>query len=291
MNLTKNARLVVGITFILLSIACTKDKTNDPDENQFSLSNIEDIATFHGNLIGDVVIVNTQGGPDTVLYDEDLKDIIEQAQAQSALFVNVHQEQTLDPSKFEEDITFEQAKKYDTQSVDYLKRVLDFFNKQDNKTVYVLGISFGAFMVQELIATYGIDEADGYLIMVGRLDIEEDFWKSFSQGEYAEFTYNTEGNSSVVYYGSGEDSVSRNMARLAAGLGFNRYTKRLDYLNDLSKITYIYGDRDESVGGLSKEEVDFLNEKNVRVIPVARATHNSAIEKGIHMIKEVFEIP
>jgi hypothetical protein len=75
MNLTKNVRLFIGITFIVLATACTKEK-NDPDEIPFSFSEIEDIATFHGNLEGDIVVVNTQGGPDTELYDEDLTDFI-----------------------------------------------------------------------------------------------------------------------------------------------------------------------------------------------------------------------
>ena len=291
MNLTKNVRLFIGIIFIVLALACTKDKTEDPVEIPFSLSEIEDIATFRGNLEGDVVVVKTQGGPDTELYDEDLTDFINQAQAQNALFVNVHQAQTLDPSKFEDDITFEDAKQYDRLSVDYLKRVLDFFAQYSNKTVYVLGISFGAFMAQELIATHEVDLAAGYLIMVGRLDIEEEFWKNFSRGEYSEFSFDEDGNPSIDFYGAGEDAFSRNMARLAAGLGYNRYTQRLDYLNDLSKITYVYGERDDAVGRLSKEEVNFLNKKNARVIPVSGADQSDAIDEGIGLMKELFNIP
>jgi len=36
MNLTKNVRLFIGITFIVLALACTKDKTEDPVEIPFS---------------------------------------------------------------------------------------------------------------------------------------------------------------------------------------------------------------------------------------------------------------
>ncbi len=269
------------------------DSTNDDSdistlpEEEF----VKDISTFHGNPDGDIVVVNTQGGPITTLEDEILKEFIDMTQTQDALYVNVHQVQTKNPELFtKSDITFDQAKKYDIQSVENLKRVVDYFKNEEGKTVYVLGISFGAFMTQELIAAYGIDAADGYLIMVGRLNIDEETYKPFSQGQSTEYEYDDEGNYTINLLGDGSTAEERNMYRLAAGLGHNRYISRLNSMNDLSKITYVYGNRDEQVGPLSKEEIEFLEGRKAKVIFTENGDHDDAIENGLTILKETFGI-
>ena len=113
--------------FLLTFLSCTKKDDIIPD----AFKEISDIATFHGNLEGNIVVINTQGGPETQLDDETLNEFIYETQAQAALFVNVHQEQTKNPSQFTaSDITFDQAKEFDTQSVATLKRVVNFFKNQ-----------------------------------------------------------------------------------------------------------------------------------------------------------------
>jgi len=273
--------------FLLTFLSCTKKDDIIPD----AFKEISDIATFHGNLEGNIVVINTQGGPETQLDDETLNEFIYETQAQAALFVNVHQEQTKNPSQFTaSDITFDQAKEFDTQSVATLKRVVNFFKNQQGKTVYVLGISFGAFMAQELIAAHGIDVADGYLIVVGRLDIDENTWQPFSQGKFTEYIYDNNGDYTITLLGDGPNAEQRNMARLAAGLGYNRYTDRLNSISDSSKITYVYGDRDEQVGPLSTLEIQFLNGKGAKVVLADGGNHDAAIGVGLHLLKQTFEI-
>ncbi|WP_420643434.1 hypothetical protein [Candidatus Leptofilum sp.] len=256
-----------------------------------AFNEISDIATFQGNPESNIVVVNSQGGPMTELEDGLLRDFISETKAQSVLFVNVHQAQTQNPAQFTDaDITFEQAKQYDAQSIANLKRVIDFFKGQQGKKVYVLGISFGAFTTQELIAVHGIDVADGYLIIVGRLDIDEDIWQPFSQGIYTGYVYDDIGNYTIEPLEDDFSISDRNMARLAAGLGYNRYTDELDPISDLSKITYVYGDRDEQVGPLSPSEIQFLEGKNAHVISVS-GNHDDAIAIGLSHLKQTFGIP
>ncbi len=286
-------KTILNISILALSIftivSCSKDDDTTPTVNSFE--EILDIATFHGDLEGDIIVVNTQGGPVTDLDDETLNEFISETQTQSALYVNVHQEQTKNPSRFTSvDITFDQAKQDDLQSIANLKRVVDFFKSQHGKTVYVLGISFGAFMTQELIASHGIDVADGYLIMVGRLNIDEDTWQPFSQGKYTEYIYANNGDYTINLLGDGSDAEERNMARLAAGLGFNRYTEKLNSINDLSSITYVYGNRDEQVGPLSTQEIQFLTEKGANVVLSDGGNHDTAIETGLNLLKQTFRI-
>lgn len=290
MKKIESIKQFLAITLLLVLITgCNNDDDVAPIVKPFEA--ISDIATFHGNLKSDIVIVNTQGGPVTSLEDNTLNEFIALSQAQSALFVNVHQEQTKTPNIFKKkDITFEQAKQYDLKSVAHLKRVIEYFKKQKNKKVYVLGISFGAFMAQELIATYGIDIADGYLIIAGRLNIDKDTWTPFSQGKQTKYEYDTNGNYTITVLGKGANAEERNMARLASGLGFNRYTDRLKNSTDLSKITYIYGDRDEAVGKLSADEIQFLKGKGVKVGVSKGGGHDAAISMGVILLKQIFKI-
>lgn len=282
-NLFLSAIAIVSIAFFS---SCSKD--DEPDSGHPFIE-IKDEATFHGNFKSDIVVVNTQGGPVTKLEDDELKDIIQESKMNDALFVNVHQAQTKEPHLFiKTDITFDDAKKYNKSSVERLRKVVDYFKKK-NKKVYVLGISFGAFMTQELIASYGIDVANGYLIMVGRLDIEEATWKPFSEGKMTSYKYDNDGNYTIEEDKNKIPVDVRNMARLAAGLGFNRYTEKLKNANDLSKITYVFGTRDEQVGSLSKTEIKFLADRKAKIFKNDGANHEKAIVAGIGLIEQLFK--
>jgi len=287
----KNTIIVnlIMCALILTNFAsCKKDKDKETTDTTFT--EIANIATFQGNRKADIVVVNTQGGPVTKLENETLKEFIEQTKTSNALYVNVHQAQTLSPGQFtKQDITYEQAKQFDQQSVANLKKVVEYF-KDKNKTVYVLGISFGAFMTQELIALNGINLADGYLIMVGRLNIDEDTWKPFSQGKYTGYEYDSKGKYTIKQLGDGPNAEERNMARLAAGLGHNRYMNKLGSIASLSKVTYVYGNRDEQVGPLSAEEIKFLKDKGAKVVLSDKGNHDAAINTGLNLLKETFKI-
>ena len=283
-NLFLSAIVLVSIAFIS---SCSKD---DEPVAAHPFTEIKEDGTFHGNFKSDIVVVNTQGGPGTKLEDEKLKEIIEQSKTSNALYVNVHQAQTKDPHLFTKtDITFDDAKKYNDWTVARLKKVVDYFKKKKKK-VYVLGISYGAFVAQELIADHGIDVADGYLIMVGRLDIDEDTWKPFSEGKKTKYIYDSNGDYTIELVNNEFDVEERNMNRLAAGLGFNRYTERLKDMEDLSKITYVYGTLDEQVGPLSKEEIKFLEDRKAQIGKNDGVGHGEAIQGGTDLIKTLFGI-
>jgi hypothetical protein len=147
-------------------------------------------------------------------------------------------------------------------------------------------------MTQELIADYGIDSADGYLIIAGRLDIDEDTWKPFSEGKRTTYVYDQNGGYTINLFKGKLSVEEKNMARLAAGLGFNRYTERLKDEKDLSKIRYIYiyGTHDEQVGPLSKEEIKFLEDRNVGIGKNQGANHQNAIQAGLTILKSAFRI-
>ncbi len=231
---------------------------------------ITGIAKFYGNLDSNIVILNIQGGPFLLL--NPLYTMISNEQAKEALFVNVQQVQTLSPNKFEKDeITFDEAKKYDLESVEYINKVAKYFKNQGKK-VYMMGMSYGAFATEQFIATYGAEAVDGYLIAVGRLDIEKATWETFAKGNYVNYVYNKEGVMSTKPLEQKLTVPMQNMSKLAAGLGYHRYMTELKGM-DLSSVIYVYGGRDNEVGRLTKAEVDFLKKRGAKVVEEKGKNH------------------
>jgi hypothetical protein len=274
------------LLFALFLVSCQDDNTQGISP---SPSNpLEGIATLHGNLSSDTVIINVQGGPETHFDDASVKEIMELTGTGDKLYVHVHQVQTKKPALFTAgDISFEEAQGYAQQSVTYLYETVAHFKSQ-GKVVYLLGISYGAFVTQGLIDRHGPDVADGYLIAVGRMDIDEDTWIPFSQGRFTAYEYETDGSFEIKDLGAGRSAEDRNMARLAAGLGHNRYTTNMDGLTDLSKVIYVYGDRDEQVGPLSEHEIAFLKERGARVLLSENGNHDTAGFEALMVLKGLF---
>ena len=286
-NLSSTCLFLFIFTMSIL-VSCSKEDDINP------FAPIANIATFHGNLDSDNVIIHVQGGPNAELDDDAIRNRISISNSASTLHVNVHQVQTLSPDIFSSsEISFAQTPDYHTQNVSNLKRVIDYFREQNNR-IYIVGASFGGFLIQELISVHGIDIADGYAIFVSRLDIDEETWMAFSQGYYKRYYYDNEGNFSIENEINPppvlNEFIRKNMAILAAGLGQHRYTEKLTDIQNLSKITYYYGDRDEAVGPLSSEELEFLNGKGAHVVLDEGGDHSSPVNLGIERLKEIFNI-
>ncbi|GMQ58532.1 hypothetical protein AN1V17_29270 [Vallitalea sediminicola] len=264
----------------------SKEQKGIQDETQNDIpEEISSIISISGNQESSAVVINTQGGPMYELDTTMIKEGTEEIKNRDFFIVNVHQKQTKNPELFQDkEISFEEAIKYDKESIQMLAKVVKYY-KEQGKKVYVLGISFGAFMVQELISEYGVDIADKYLIIVGRLDMPEVIWKSFSKGGTGYFV---DGVKAVVNEnGIMDDPESdvnpseneKNISKLAAGLGKNRYTEKLEKY-DLKNITYISAMEDEAVGRLSEEEINFLKSKNAKII-LSEGGHGEVISNEI----------
>lgn len=221
-----------------------------------------------GDAASPTVVVLAQGGPlPSLVPTEELTGRLGVLDLEQVLLVHVHQAQTIDPVAFAAgDITFEEARAAGSRSVAMFAAVVDHFREQ-GKRVYVAGISFGAFVVQELLATRG-NVAEGYLLVTGRIDMPEGIWTEFAAGRTAGFARGVE----IVKHPGGEaarggaDAVfHRNSARLAAGLGHHRYSERLAGVG-MANVVYVFAALDEQVGRLSEAELAFLAERGAEVI-------------------------
>ncbi len=250
--------LILFVTIFTLSCA------NNDDKPLIGISQeIKDLIVFEGEENAPIVIVNAQSGADNKLHRSDVEDIIEIMGGTGFLAVNVHQAQTLNPELIStNDITLDQAIDMDIQSIEMLYKVIKYF-KDDGRTVYVFGSSFGGLVTQGLIAKKGIDIADKYLIVANRLDMDDVIWEGLSEGRFGFFE---NGINPVIFPDAEEDVIDRNTARIIAGFAMYRYTQLFKDYEDLSKITYVYGKTDEVVGRLTTTEIEFMKSKNITII-------------------------
>ena len=250
-------------------------------------TNVSEHMVVLGNTNSETILINTQGGPMTSLQMYEYLYMIHQAgilPKDSLLFVNVHQYQTLRTKEFETGlINYEDAKKFDEESTKYLAETVKYFKNKDRKVV-VLGISFGAFVVEDLLTNYE-PIADKYIIVVGRLDMPEEVWTAFSKGNYVGFKYKKgvphieKFTAKEAGMGGGNSIGDKNTSILAAGLGYKRFTVLLKD-KDLSKVEYVYGTKDDQVGRLSSKEINFLQSKGITPIKYEK-DHSGTIDEFI----------
>lgn len=284
-NSTANLILIAVLSIFIVS--CSKDDGQPPVLITEISEEIKDLIYFKGNEKASTVLINAQGGPSTEFNTFEVDLFFENFNTTDILMANVHQAQTLTPDILEgKDITLGQAINFNTESIEMLYKVISYFKNQ-GRTVYVLGNSYGSFIVQELIAKKGIDSADKYLIITGRLDIDDVIWEGAAEGRESSFE---NGVTPIVAKDPDVDVFERNSARLFAGIAMNRYTQDFYTIEDLSNVTYIYGATDEAVGRLTPEEVLFLEAKNTNII-AGSGDHDTTFWEFIAQgLKEAFGI-
>lgn len=269
---------------ILIIISCSKK--DDLEALKIS-QEIKELIYFKGNESASTVLINSQGGPGYQLDEGTVNLFFQGYNTDDVLMANVHQAQTKNLDPFvNNDITLEQAINFNAESVENLFRTIQFF-KDQGRTVYVLGVSYGAFLTQELIAKHGIDVADKYIILTGRLDINDEIWQGAAEGKDSKFINAVTPD---IAANPGANAAERNTARLFAGIAKNRYTQNLKAINDLSNLMYVYGKNDNAVGRLTSEEVQFLQTRNASIIS-GNGNHDETYEDLIvDAIKDFFGI-
>lgn len=257
------SKLVLLTCCIITILSCSNDDDVPPDVNFNNISQeIKNLIYFSGNEKSPTVLINVQAGPSTQLAADMVEHIIANFNTADILTINPHQAQTLNPNiLLGNEITLNEAINFNEDSVETLYEVIKYF-KDEGRTVYVLGVSFGAFITQELIAKKGIDVADKFLIITGRLDINDVIWQGLAEGKNGYFI---NGVTPKVNTEPFDKVFNRNEARLFAGIAMHRYTEQFNTIESLSNLTYIYGKTDNAVGSCTAEEVAFLQSKNANI--------------------------
>lgn len=227
-----------------------------------------------GRPDADVVVLVAQGGPVLSLAVNRVEMAFAGIDLDEVQVVLVPQAQTVAPERFlDADISFGEAQDVDAQSVALLIDAIRHFEAQDRR-VFVVGLSFGTFVVQDMLARHD-PSADGYLLMAGRLDMPAEAWEIFANGDAPGFVDGTD----VILRGTGLVPRERNMARLAAGLAHNRYSELLAGV-DLCDVVYVSGEDDERVGRLADHEREVLESQGAPVI-IGPGRHDETIETSL----------
>lgn len=263
LNRLSLANTILIVVIAIATLSCSKNDDDTPVSFNEIPQEIKDLIYFRGDEKAPTVVIAVPGGPSTELATDIVDDLAQDISSPGILTITVHQAQTLNPNILEgNDITLDQAINFNAESIETLYQVIEYF-KNEGRTVYVAGISFGAFVTQEFIAQKGIDAADDYLIITGRLDINDAMWQGLAEGKNAFFE---NGVTPIVDDEPFVDAFNRNEAKMFAGLVMNRYTEQFNTIESLSNITYIYGETDMAVGRLTVEEVAFLQSKNANIL-------------------------
>ncbi|TVZ15494.1 hypothetical protein [Maribacter sp. MAR_2009_72] len=239
-----------------------------------------------GNPDSDTVIINIDGGPENDLrtYVFEFTFNVQGGIDENNYFlINMRESQTLYPEETEkQEISWDQAKMYNAKTAKTLNDLIGFFKSQ-NKKVYVVGGSYGSFVGLKSIVDYK-NTADGYLLMVGRLDMTQEVSNAYSKGLKATF----EEDAVTPIIGEKSDNIyTVNMRKIASALSRDeKYTELLKD-TDLSNVTYIYSEIDQSVGKLTEKEIAFLKSKNAEVVSV-KIKHGKYFElllkEGLEML-------
>lgn len=227
---------------------------------------LERIGYSFGNPNSDKVIIYIQGGPINRLKTygfESRMNIVGGIDENKYFLINMREAQTLHPEETEtEEISIEQAKEYNEKTTKTLYELISYF-KSEHKKVYVVGASYGSFVGLNSIVNYE-NMADGYLLMLGRLDMTEEVREAYSKGFDAKF----KSDATTPIIGEKSNNIyTVNMRKIAAQISLDNFTELLENSN-LSNLIYIYSEIDQSVGKLTKKEIDFLKSKSAGVISV-----------------------
>lgn len=225
-----------------------------------------------GDATKEKVLILLQGGPKGSL------NFVERGSTSSWRYlpnyenyfrVHLHQSSTYNPTMFEYEDAFslEMAKAEVDNSSEMLLRAIQYF-KARGKVVYVLGHSFGAFIIPHYLSTRP-SLADKYIIISGRIDDDPIGIETHRQGFNG--VYMDDGVRMVADdeeylsdYSEAERKYYNVKQLLKWAIGVPKYSETLKAV-DLSNVSYIYYPKDCRVGKLTSEEIAFLKSKKANV--------------------------
>ena len=238
----------------------------------------------------DTVLIICQGGP------KDSMDFIERGKSswrylpnyENYYKIHLHQSTTLntDIFRYKDSLTMDMARKEVDNSTEILDRAITYF-KNKGKTVYVMGHSYGAFIIPHYLATRK-SMADKYVIVSGRIDDPKhvvDIHKKGFNGTYKDgVTFISDEGEDFSDYNEAAIKYYTGKQLLKAASGEISYSKALKGV-DLKNSIYVYCAKDERVGGLTKKEFDFLKLKGFQVYETEKE-HGYTIYGFVDGIKE-----
>ena len=257
-------KVLILAAVALTWISCDKnDKDVKPVFVKTSIpTDINKLFESKGDVESDTVWIYVQGGPTTEreyapeeMYEDNTPVypyLIDD------LRIYPFQTQHLNPKVASSELlTLEAAKIESATTTEIVKKIVEHFNSQ-NKVVYLIGHSYGSLVVNDFLAKYG-SIARKTISLNGRLDMDQVVWEGFAKGE--EFLFDADGINPFLDTEADNTMKDKNMRKLAAGLGFNRYTELLANA-DLTNAIFVTAPNDSYVGDFTTGAIDLLKVKS-----------------------------
>lgn len=260
---------IFTILFLSLLLQSFANAQNNIDFDD--LPEVDDMMIQLTNPNADTIIIGMHGGPSDMIYLGDW-EFFENISTFSVVEVMQHQhyrpEILADPQT-----TLETGIKYNDTTVAMLQKVVLHFTNQ-NKTVVITGHSFGAFIMTEYVDDYGMADVHRVIPMEGRMDMNDEIWEAFATGYWGGFE--SDGITTII---DPIPAMDEDLAtfKLMAGIGYNRWTDSLANEN-LSRLMYVYAERDEAVGQLLFDEINMLETASATVLGITNGEHGDAFD-------------
>ena len=223
----------------------------------------------------DTVVVFLQGGPRNKISKRPLLTLGVEDAFSNYSVVGLKQSQVVNQSVFgaTTNLTPQQAK----AEIDSTTRIIDESIEalqKDQHFVILLGHSYGGFLGQYHLIN-GQERAEKYVLAGMRIIFPEQAREAYESGR--DFKYK---NGKLVYvkpvegFGSLEVYHVAKLLQLSVALDYREYyTKEL-----LQRSMFLMGENDQAIGPPSKEEINYLQEKDARYILVKEGDHRSMMK-------------
>jgi len=232
-----------------------------------TLPEVEDYIVVRTNPAADTVILALHGGPSAVLA-EGTFTYLEGISTFSV--VEVMKQEMLSDVLYNDTLTFEEAVLVNDKTAALIEKAVQYYKDQD-KTVVLIGQSWGAIILGEYLDDYGISNIHRIIPMEGRLNMPLDFSDYLLDGilpTFAEdgFTY---------VFGTPQGTLPQGLLTLGAAAFSNRWIDSLANM-DLSKMMYTYAENDMNTGALLPEELDFLDNSGAQTLYISPGVHGDS---------------
>lgn len=236
----------------------------------FAYEMAADIYKVEGNIGADTIVIFLQGGP-----EDHLLHNYGQFMERQFLVAYVGQTNFLKRGLLESyDMTVEQADREIEENIALVHATYqDLRIRFPDRRFVLMGHSMGSFLTLQYLVDHG-NPFDRVVAMAGRVDAPLDFVRRFAIGqnivynhigdreefrqELETYSLNDFGDYLIQGYEPNAETS------ILASLGLRRYSELLADV-DLSNMLYLYSARDEQLGGLSVEEVTFLETSGATV--------------------------
>lgn len=234
----------------------------------------------------DTVFLMLNGGPVSELDDTQYEFVFETFNQYAEPDFNVEsllQANMINPTIWQEGkkFTYEFAKAENENSIKLIEMVVKKF-KEQNKKVFLIGHSFGAFLLKKLLlqgSASTLNSVEKIIIMGSRLNHDPTAIEHLKNGTPCGYD---NGQFACGDPLTEDDEFVRQ--KLSLDIMYAQYSEKVP-VQHLSKVIFVYGNTDEQ-GALSAEEQSFLTSNQATLLLWEEEGHSSYLFKE-ELVREI----